>query len=77
MSKGLDWEHANGREQRKRLFDAPPIESTVEPNPATSRQLDLIRKLCDDLGATLPILDGMTTRGAHWTIKNLEARGKR
>lgn len=75
----LDWDRDKTRHQRwdatKRLA-TKPIESTVTERPATPKQLQKIRELCDQIGATMPDTTQMTTRGAHWTIKNLQARAR-
>lgn len=74
MSRHLDWE---GAKQRESVSQPPPrkhIESTVPERPATERQLETIRRLCVQTGATPPDSDTLTSRGAHWAIKNLKAR---
>jgi hypothetical protein len=77
MSRNLNWDRDRTRQQTwdaLRRRSERPIESTVPDQPATERQADSIRRLCDETGAAMPDTSQMTTRGAHWTIQNLKTR---
>jgi hypothetical protein len=74
VSGRLNWEHAARRESVQQPPPRKPIESTVPERPVTERQAAIIRELCDLTGATSPDLDTLSSRGAHWVIKNLQAR---